>query len=78
MRPIDQRYSGNGTRIQDERTDAVFGMRNFLSHEYGEVDAEAIFGTIKYDLPPLLDVTRQMLADMQVDSFLGAKMKRDG
>lgn len=43
---------------------SVFGMRNFLSHEYGEVDAEAIFGTIKYDIPALLQTTRQMLADL--------------
>ena len=32
---------------------SVFGMRNFLAHEYEEVDSEAIFGTIKYDIPPL-------------------------
>ena len=43
---------------------SVFGMRNFLSHEYGEVDAEAIFGTIKNDIPILLKTTRQMLSDL--------------
>ena len=38
----------------------VFGMRNFLSHEYGEVDAEGIFNTIKMDIPVLLAMTRRM------------------
>lgn len=36
----------------------VFGMRNFISHEYGEVDAEGIFNTVKTDIPQLLEVTR--------------------
>lgn len=49
---------------------SVFGMRNFLSHEYGEVDAEGIFGTVKRDIPILLSVTEQMLADVN-----GNKMK---
>lgn len=38
----------------------VFGMRNFLSHEYGEVDAEGIFNTVKTDIPVLLAMTRRM------------------
>ena len=43
---------------------SVFGMRNFLSHEYGEVDAEGIYGTIKEDIPSLLPVTLQILSDL--------------
>ena len=42
----------------------VFGMRNFLSHEYVEVDEEAIFGTIKEDLPALRIVAKDMLKDL--------------
>ncbi len=38
----------------------VFGMRSFLSHEYGEVDAEGIFNTVKTDIPVLLAMTRRM------------------
>lgn len=38
----------------------VFGMRNFLSHEYGEVDADGIFNTVKTDMPPLLAMARSM------------------
>ena len=42
----------------------VFGMRNFLSHEYGEVDAEGIFNTVKTDIPALLEVTKLMNNDL--------------
>lgn len=42
---------------------AVFGMRNFLSHEYGNIDAEGFFDTIKNSIPVLLAATRQMLSD---------------
>ena len=45
--------------------DAVFGMRNFLSHEYGDVDAEGIFNTVKNNIPDLFQVTGQILSDMQ-------------
>ena len=38
----------------------VFGMRSFLSDEYGEVDAEGIFNTVKTDIPVLLAMTRRM------------------
>lgn len=43
--------------------DAVFGMRNFLSHDYGEIDAEGFFNTIKNNVPDLLTVTRKILMD---------------
>ena len=43
---------------------AVFGMRNFLSHEYGNIDAEAFFDTIKNNIPSLLKTTRTILSDI--------------
>ena len=43
---------------------SVFGMRNFLSHGYGDVDSEGIFNTIKTDIPSLLSVTEKMLSDL--------------
>ena len=43
---------------------AVFGMRNFLSHEYGNIDSEGFFDTIKNNIPDLLAVTRQILEDV--------------
>lgn len=42
----------------------VFGMRNFLSHEYGDVDAEGIFNTVKTNIPELQAVTERMLKDL--------------
>ena len=38
-------------------------MRNFLSHDYGEIDAEGFFNTIKNNVPDLLTVTRKILMD---------------
>ena len=54
--------------------DAVFGMRNFLSHEYDEVDAEGIFNTIKGNIPELQQVVLKMADDIKAgrkDSSLG-------
>ena len=44
--------------------DSVFGMRNFLSHEYGDVDTEGIFNTVKTNIPELLQVTRVIRQDL--------------
>ena len=44
--------------------DAVFGMRNFLSHEYGDVDTEGIFNTVKTNIPELLRVTEVIQQDI--------------
>lgn len=44
--------------------DSVFGMRNFLSHEYGDVDAEGIFNTVKTNIPELLVVSESLLQDV--------------
>ena len=45
----------------------VFGMRNFLSHEYDEVDAEGIFNTVKTDIPALLEAVKLMLKNSGSD-----------
>ena len=53
--------------------DSVFGMRNFLSHKYGDVDTEGIFNTVKTHIPELLTVTktiRQDLLDGKLDTYL--------
>ena len=44
--------------------DAVFGMRNFLSHEYGDVDTEGIFNTVKTNIPELLIVSETIQQDV--------------
>jgi uncharacterized protein with HEPN domain len=33
---------------------AMTGMRNFLIHEYGEIDFTIIWDTLQIDLPPLV------------------------
>lgn len=53
--------------------DGVFGMRNFLAHEYGDVDAVGIFNTVKTNIPELLQVSKVMLQDLEngkLDSVL--------
>ena len=42
----------------------VFGMRNFLSHDYVEVDEEGIFNTVKESIPELLETSKVMKADL--------------
>jgi len=53
------------TRYKSVPWDSVFGMRNFLSHEYGDVDAEGIFNTIKCNIPELKTSTETILQDAQ-------------
>jgi len=51
---------------------SVFGMRNFIVHEYADVDDEAIFKTIKEDLPTLKVVSQAILSDLndgKLDKF---------
>ena len=44
--------------------DSVFGMRNFLSHDYGDVDTEGIFNTVKTSIPELLEVSGMIYPDV--------------
>ena len=44
--------------------DSVFGMRNYLSHEYGDVDTEGIFNTVKTNIPELLIVSETIQQDV--------------
>ena len=45
--------------------EGVFGMRNFLAHEYGNVDAVGIFNTVKTSIPDLLAVSKLILRDLE-------------
>lgn len=38
----------------------IVGMRNRLIHVYFDIDFEAIWNTIKYDLPPLLQEIKKI------------------
>lgn len=43
----------------------IFGLRNFISHAYGDVKEKDIFDTIKKDLPALNSTAKQMLEDLK-------------
>lgn len=47
----------------------VFGCRNIISHEYGNVDPEQIFGIIKKYLPELIACIRQIIDDVKQGNF---------
>ncbi|MDR2145415.1 MAG: DUF86 domain-containing protein [Tannerella sp.] len=40
------------------------GLREKIAHGYFEFDIEIIFDTLKNDLPPLLEVIKQMKNDL--------------
>jgi uncharacterized protein with HEPN domain len=42
----------------------IFGLRNFISHAYGDVEEKDIFNTIKKDIPTLNSTAKQMLEDL--------------
>ena len=35
---------------------AMFGLRNRIVHDYGNVDLKVVYETLKYDIPELLDL----------------------
>ena len=41
----------------------IVGMRNRLIHVYFDIDFEAIWNTVKYDLPPLLEEMKKINAE---------------
>lgn len=40
-------------------------MRNFIVHEYAAVDDEAVFRTIREDIPKLKETSVKILEDLQ-------------
>lgn len=42
----------------------VMRMRDKIAHHYFEIDAEVVFKTVKYDIPQMLPVVRQMIEDL--------------
>lgn len=48
---------------------AVFGLRNVISHEYAMVDPEEFFKILKNNLPELLSVLDNMIADFRSGRF---------
>lgn len=44
-------------------------MHDYISHHYDGVDADVVFETIKYNLPPLLKTIKQIIADVKTSSL---------
>ena len=42
---------------------AMYGMRNRLVHDYGTVDLSIVFSTLKKDIPELLELMSEQLAE---------------
>ena len=42
----------------------VMGMRDKIAHGYFEIDIDVIFDTLENDIPPLLEVIKQMKNDI--------------
>ena len=42
---------------------AIYGMRNFISHEYANIDEEIIVSTINDDIPELKQAIKILLED---------------
>lgn len=49
-------------RYTDIPWQAIYGMRNMISHEYANIDEEIVYDTIKNGLPQLLSVVREILS----------------
>ena len=47
----------------------VFGCRNIISHEYGNVESEQIFGIIKKYLPELVLCTKKIVDDIKGNKY---------
>ena len=48
---------------------SIFGLRNFISHEYCMVDPEEIYNVVKDDLPRLIAVLHRMVGDCESGYF---------
>ena len=40
---------------------AIYGMRNIISHEYANIDEDIFVSVINDDLPPLIEVIEELL-----------------
>jgi len=44
--------------------ESVKGMRDRIAHGYFEIDIDVVFDALKNDIPPLLEVIREMKIDL--------------
>ena len=45
----------------------LMGLRDVIAHQYFSLDSDIIFSVIKVDIQPLLEIIRQMTADLKTD-----------
>ena len=58
--------SENAKRLSDEYKEAnsslpwneLTGLRNRIVHDYGNIDLNIVFDTLKYDIPELLEMLK--------------------
>ena len=43
---------------------SIKGMRNRIAHGYFEIDTDVVFDTLKNDIPPLLEVIKQIKSEI--------------
>lgn len=41
----------------------IIGQRNVLAHEYGDIDHELLYETVRRDIPDLIDTLESLLAN---------------
>ena len=44
--------------------ESIMGMRNRIAHGYFEIDIDVVFDALKNDIPPLLEVVKQIKKDL--------------
>ena len=40
---------------------ALYGLRNRIVHDYGNVDLRVVFDTLKHDIPELLKIIKEKI-----------------
>ena len=45
----------------------IIGQRNILAHEYGQIDHELLFNTVKNDIPELIVIINRLLPPLDDD-----------
>lgn len=63
--------SENANKLSDDYKDkhknipwtAIYGLRNRIVHDYGNVDMEIVYSTLKEDIPGLLEMMDETVED---------------
>lgn len=77
LKQIDEMTDGNllCSHYPEIPWRSVFGMRNFIAHEYCMVDPEKIFYTLKDDFPLLIETLHRIIADCEAGKHSNLVLK---